>query len=132
MTIKTRTLAAQHADSLIESINARVNAGAPFGHVNDYEEWHDIDECDSDCEQREASAMDYLNDVLDIHYLVNPDKSYRHARILISFGGPNVWIDTRTHELEVHWGGDYSCKELPSEFVIGLDDALAELWEMSA
>lgn len=123
------SLAAQHADSLISSINARMNAGAPFGHVNELEEWHDVDECPNDCEGVEASAWDYLSDALDIHYLVNSDRTYRSARILIGFGGPNVWIDTNTEQLEVHWSGS-EYRELPREFVSALDDALAELWEM--
>lgn len=131
MTTDNRTLTAQHADSLIESINARVDAGAPFGHINDMDEWHDIDECEDDCEGNEASALDYLSDVLDIQYLVDSDKSYLHARILISFGGPNVYIDTRTEQLEVHWSGS-EYRELPREFISQLDDALAELWEMRA
>lgn len=129
MTTDNRTLAAQHADSLIESINARVEADAPFGHVNDMGEWHDIDECEDDCEQNEASAIDYLSDVLDIQYLIGSDRTYRAARVLLSFGGPNVWIDTNNEQLEVFWDSN-EYRELPLEFVTQLDDALAELWEM--
>lgn len=125
----TINLAAQHADSLLATIRARVDAGSPFGHVNESEEWHDVDECEADCEQSDASAYDYLEGVLDIQYLVNSDRTYRSARVLISFGGPNVWIDTRTHQLEVHWcGSEY--RDLPREFVTQLDDALEELYSL--
>lgn len=139
-TTDNRTLAAQHADSLIETIRTRTDAGYPFGvRRNDSDEVFQFDDADAPAldsdefadEWCEAGAIDYLSDVLNIHYMVNSDRTYRSARILISFGGPNVWIDTRTRELEVHWAGS-EYRHLPGAFIDGLDDALSELWEMTA
>ena len=51
------------------------------------------------------SGYDYLTDALDIEYTVNSDKTYKGARVLVSFGGPNIWINTLTEEIEGYWWG---------------------------
>lgn len=74
----------------------------------------------------EFSAMDYLSDVLDIEYIVGSDGEYRGARVLVAFGGPNIWINTKTNTVEGYWWADRA----EASFVdnLGLDDALSELW----
>lgn len=128
-----------YADSLAADIQRRADHGAPFGLKNrDTEEWTNDETAfqswlnDEETEWEEASALDWLNDVLDIQYLVNGDRTYRAARILIAFGGPTAWIDTRTGNLEAAWWSATECRALPDAFISGLDDALAELWEMGA
>ena len=74
-----------------------------------------------------VSALDYLNDVLDINYIINSDKSYKGARVLVAFGGPNIWINTRTKQVEGHWWGD-SCTMSYRRDEMGIDDAVGELW----
>lgn len=123
--------ASEYADSIAAGIRARIDAGAPFGWIdrNGYGWSEDPADLES---PTEASAMDYLSDVLDIQYLVNSDRSYRAARVLIAFGGPTAWIDTHSSQLEVAWWSEPEFRELPQEFIDGLDDALSELWEMGA
>ncbi|QIK64533.1 hypothetical protein G7068_16280 [Leucobacter viscericola] len=123
-----RTLAAQHADSLIADIRNRTEQGAPFGWL-DPESGEPLDEWQEDCVS--VAAIDYLGDALDIRYIVNNDRSYRAAQVCISLGGPNVWIDTDDKELQVYWDGR-SIRSLPSAFVEAIDEALSELWEMGA
>lgn len=126
--------ASEYADSLAAVIKRRTEQGVPFGIESDATGWTDDpddvrDYLDNpDTEFRGASALDYLSDVLDIQYLVNSDRTYRSARILIAFGGPNAWIDTRTGQLEVAWWSAPEYRDLPSEFIAGVDDALSELW----
>ena len=72
------------------------------------------------------SAFDYLQDALDIEYIVNSKGEYLGARVLVAFGGPNIWVNTRTGIVEGAWWSDRA----EANFVdnIGLDDALSELW----
>ena len=72
------------------------------------------------------SAFDYLQDALDIEYIVNSKGEYLGARVLVAFGGPNIWVNTRTGVVEGAWWSDRA----EASFVdnIGLDDALSELW----
>lgn len=77
-------------------------------------------------EGEHVSAFDYLADALDIEYIVNSKGEYLGARVLVAFGGPNIWINTRTNTVEGHWWGDTMYASFQDE--IGLDDALADLW----
>lgn len=129
--------ATEYADSIASGIQSNTDKGAPFGLVNrETEEWTDDAEAfdswenDEDSPYDEAGGMDYLQDVLDIQYVVSGDRTYRGARICIAFGGPTAWINTMTSQLEVAWWSATEYRELPREFVSGLDTALEELWEM--
>lgn len=130
--------AAEYADSLAATIGHLTDAGAPFGWVNsETEEWTDEtpdgwttdpEEGDVNCDYHEASAGDYLSDVLDIEYIVSSDRQFKAARILVAFGGPNAWINTQTGQLEVSWWSAPEYRPLPSAFIEGLDDYLSEMW----
>lgn len=73
------------------------------------------------------NAFDYLQDALDIEYTVNGRGEYLGARVLVAFGGPNIWINTRTKTIEGYWWMDKAFAHY-SDDAIGLDDALEELW----
>ena len=72
-------------------------------------------------------GLDYLSDVLDIEYIVNSKKEYLGARVLVTFGGPNIWINTRTSQVEGFWWGDKSIQSYNND-VMNLDDALETLY----
>ena len=74
----------------------------------------------------EMSAFDYLQDALNIEYIVNGKGEYLGARVLVAFGGPNIWVNTRTGTVEGAWWSDRA--EASFKDNIGLDDALSELW----
>ena len=82
------------------------------------------DELNSDDEP--FSSYDYLTDALDIHWILNSDKTYRGARILVAFGGPNIWVDTNTGLVEGYWWGDYAKASFNDG--IGLDNALEDIF----
>jgi hypothetical protein len=72
------------------------------------------------------SAYDYLTDALDIEWLCGRDKTYLGARVLVAFGGPNIWINTRTNTVEGHWWGESATASYTDE--LDLDGALADLF----
>ena len=82
-------------------------------------------ETDEDGETK-GDAFDYLSDVLDIEYIVNGKREYIGARVLVAFGGPNIWIDTRKGLVEGYWWGDQAFANF--EDTLGLDSALETLW----
>ena len=82
---------------------------------------------DLNCDDEPMTAFDYLQDALDIEYIVASDKkTYLGARVLVAFGGPNIWINTRTKTVEGHWWGDSYAETYTDS--IGLDEALEELF----
>lgn len=73
------------------------------------------------------TAFDYLQDALDIEYIVASDrKTLLGARVLVAFGGPNIWVNTRTNTVEGYWRGESASATFTDS--IGLDDALEELF----
>lgn len=64
----------------------------------------DLDDLDG------VTMWDYLEDnALDIEYTINSDLSYKAARVLITFGGPNIYIDTNTSRVELYGGSSKAC-----------------------
>jgi len=52
------------------------------------------------------SGFDYIADALDVDWILNSDREFKGARLLVAFGGPNIWIDTVEQIVEGHWWGD--------------------------
>jgi hypothetical protein len=84
------------------------------------------DDDDLNYDDEQMSAFDYLQDALDIEYIVNGKGEYLGARVLVAFGGPNIWVNTRTGTVEGAWWADRA--EASFKDNLGLDDALSELW----
>ena len=77
-------------------------------------------------EKREQSAGDWMEGTYDIRYYINRDKSYLGAEILVAGGGPTIWVNTYTREVEGYWGGD-KVRE-PFADSLGLDDYCEEMY----
>ena len=75
----------------------------------------------------EPNGFDYLSDALDIEYIVNGKREYLGARVLVAFGGPNIWINTRTKTVEGAWWGTHVSAPYHQDS-LGLDEALETLW----
>jgi hypothetical protein len=72
-------------------------------------------------------ALDYISDALDIEYTVSSGGEYLGARVLVAFGGPTIWINTRHNRVEGAWWGDSADFSYVDE--MGLDDACREIFE---
>ena len=71
-------------------------------------------------------VLDYLESVLDIQLITDTSGRYIGARLLLSCGGPNAWLDTSRGELSVFWGSDRATEYVNLEFCELLDEHLAE------
>ena len=78
-----------------------------------------VDLISGDWEQ--ASLYDYFNDILDIEYIVDCRKEYKSCRILVAFGGPNIYIDTQTGNIELYWWTDRASFRIKSGVVEQVD-----------
>lgn len=74
------------------------------------------------------SGFDYISDVLDVEWVLNSDKTIKGARLLVAFGGPNIYIDTVKQVVEGYWWGD-SYKESYTCDYMGVNDAVIEWFE---
>lgn len=75
-----------------------------------------------------ASFYDYISDCLDFEYVINSNKEYKSCKIWVTLGGPNVWIDTDTHEIKLACGTDRESIWLPSEICEEIDEVMSEFY----
>lgn len=82
------------------------------GHVTDSDDFE------------EETLWEYFNDCYDIEYRIGSDKQLRSVKIMVACGGPNIYIDTATKQVELYWWGDRAsypidydtCNEIDSIF----------------
>jgi len=80
-------------------------------------------------ESLSASGLDFLEGALDIQFIVAGDRETVYgAEILVAFGGPNIWINTKYRTVTGTWGGA-RVVETYSGDALGLDDDIQALWE---
>ena len=80
-------------------------------------------------EKRMETAHDWMEGVYDIRYLVGRDKKYMGAQLMVAGGGPTIWVNTWTSEVEGYWGGDKCTHYFQDN--IGLDDYNEEMYSCS-
>jgi len=76
------------------------------------------------------SGFDYLADALDIEYTISSTGEYRGSRILVAFGGPNIWINTGLSLVEASWWGESVMIHFHSD-AMGIDETCEELFQCS-
>ena len=73
-----------------------------------------------------SGASRWMEDVYDIRYIVDGKKKYLGAMLMVAGGGPTIWVNTWTKEVEGYWGGDRVTWSVGDE--IGLDDYNEEMY----
>ena len=110
---KTKEQATIQLENMCEKIVKEIETGDfEFNENSDYDD---------------LSAGNYLHDMLDCRYIVNSNKEYMGAYILVDFDVP-IWINTLEKCVEGHLGSDvvkrYYCNDK-----IGLCDYMEKLYE---
>ena len=82
-----------------------------------------------DEEPRQETASDWMEGVYDIRYIVDREKRYYSAELLVAGGGPTIWVNLNTKEVEGYWGSD----RITEPFIdnLGLDDYLEDMYASS-
>ena len=57
-------------------------------------------------EKYRETAHEWMEDVYDIRYYVDCNKRYLGCELMVAGGGPTIWVNTYTKEVEGYWGGD--------------------------
>ncbi len=93
--------------------------------ADETEDGHICPACGEEIEEgdaEQASLYDYFDDVYDIEYRISGRKEYRSVCIMISCGGPNIYIDTRTKQVELYWWGDRASYPIRYDTVDEIDN----------
>ncbi len=68
-----------------------------------------------------------LERILDVNYIVDYKGDYLGARLCVATGGPGIWINTKTQQVEGYWWNDRATCDYRDD-AQGLDDYYEELW----
>ena len=52
------------------------------------------------------TAHEWMEGVYDIEWITYQDGRYKAARLLVAGGGPTIWVNVYTNEVEGYWAGD--------------------------
>ena len=69
-----------------------------------------------------ADIGDYFDDYYDIDYVVGSDKKYKACRVLVAFGGPNIYIDTWEKQVQLFWWSDTATADIPYNLCEQIDE----------
>ena len=74
------------------------------------------------------TIWDYLNDVYNVEFRVDSSKELRSVQIMVACGGPNIYLDTASRDVELYWWTERARWPLSSDAVEALDDWAEEYW----
>ena len=84
------------------------------------------DEQEDGSVEQHGGASEWMEGTYDIRYYVDSSKRYLGAEIMVAGGGPNIWVNTYTKEVEGYWGVDKVLE--PFIDYVGLDDFCEEMY----
>ena len=73
-------------------------------------------------------AASFMEGTYDIRYYVDSSKRYLGAEIMCAGGGPTIWVNTYTKEVEGYWGGDRVEEPIYGAMVEELDNYCEKLY----
>ena len=89
----------------------------------DREDFGNLEDDDEPC------IYDWLYNQLCWEYQIGQDMGFLGAEVQITFGGPNIWVDTRFNQVHGSWGGDsFNCSY---EDAHGLHGILEEEFDLA-
>lgn len=84
--------------------------------------------CVSEYEPEQMTLYDYLEDIFDVEYRISGRGEYRSVQIMVACGGPNIYIDTASKQIELYWWCDRADYPISYAAVNALDEWAEELY----
>lgn len=91
--------------------------------AREYRVAEDPDEIPEDAEP--AGYFD-ANEAYDVRYIVDKYGELAAVRYMVACGGPNVYLDTESGDVELYWGADKARYPMSPEAVAWLEEVAAE------
>ena len=76
----------------------------------------------------QVSFYDYFENALDIDYITNSQKEYKACRIMVAYGGPNIYINTWERKVELYWWTDSASFYLSGDTCSAIDEYAEEFF----
>ena len=76
-----------------------------------------------------VDIVEYLGDnIYDVEYTIGSNKEYRGVRIMVACGGPNIYINTNTKDVELYWWSESARYPMSSDVVNMIDSIYEEMF----
>lgn len=124
------------AESLDEYVNDCVKRCPHCGeiHVRDWSDVGDVFKCPN-CDDVDSvdnwewlTVWDYLTDAYDVEFRVGSDKEVRSVRVMVACGGPNIYINTASGDVELYWWTDTARYGLSRDAINAVNEWAADYW----
>ena len=76
-----------------------------------------------------ATIGDYFDDFYDIDYVIGSDKHYKACRVLVAYGGPDIYVDTWLQQVLLSWWGKHAEAYIPDDLCEQIDDFFKAIYE---
>lgn len=73
--------------------------------------------------------IDWVADVLDERYSLNGELRYIAVRLTLTCGGPNIYLDTDTGEIEGFWGTDHYAVPVSDDVIAAVDEWYEDIFD---
>lgn len=126
-----------YCKSIADEIDAYINGelcrcpecGEEIEYNPDGEFWMSCPHCNEEIHPESRSLYDCLADALDIEYTVRKgDNDITGCRVLVTYGGPNVYIDTNVGKVQLYWWNEYAEYPLSCEAIEEINDVANEFY----
>ena len=84
------------------------------------------DEQEDGSVEQHGGASEWMEGVYDIRYIVDREKRYYSAELLVAGGGPTIWVSLYEKEVQGYWGSDRVT--VPFIDNLGLDEYCEEMY----
>ena len=64
------------------------------------------DEQEDGSVEQHGGASEWMEGVYDIRYIVDREKRYYAAELMVAGGGPTIWVSLNEMEVQGYWGSD--------------------------
>ena len=70
---------------------------------------------------------EYISDCLEVEYTMNLSGELRGVKLLVTFGGPNVYVNTRTAKIEGYDNGEHLDINLDFDVLREIEDYIISM-----
>ena len=76
-----------------------------------------------------VDVLEWLGDgVYDVEYTIGSNKEYRGVRLMIACGGPDIYLNTRTRDVELYWWNESARYPMSSDVVNMINSTYEEMF----
>lgn len=75
-----------------------------------------------------ASLFDYFTDYLDVDYIIDSQKQFKAVRVMVTCGGPNIYINTWSREVQLFWWTERATAVIPANICDEIDGIFQEFY----